>query len=260
MPTLPSGGEPHERRDVAESFGADAARYDRARPDYPAELIEFIVAAAPGRRLLDVGIGTGIAARQFEAAGCTVLGVEPDERMADLARAGGAEVEVTTFENWEPRGRTFDAVVAAQAWHWVDPPTGAAKAAGVLRPGSRLTVFWNVFQPPPEVATILADTYRRFVPESPAFFDRPAIDLYQHMTETAAHGMTQGGAFHTPEQWRTTWSRDYTRAELLEMLPTTGGMTRLPPGTRDAMLADLATRIGDFTVGYTTVAVTARRR
>ena len=258
MPTL--NPEPHRHREVAESFGADAGRYDRARPDYPAGLIARIVEAAPGPRLLDVGTGTGIAARQFAAAGCTVLGVEPDERMAGLARAGGTEVEVATFEKWEPRGRVFDAVVAAQAWHWVDPLAGAVTAAEVLRPGSRLTVFWNVFQPPPELATILADAFRRFFPEAPAFYDRPALDLYQHMVDNAGQGIVQADAFHAPEEWRTAWSRHYTRAEWLDLLPTTGGLTRVPPETRDALLADLATRIGDFTAAYTTVAVTARRR
>lgn len=71
---------------IAESFGSDAARYDRARPCYPAALVERIVAASPGPGILDVGCGTGIAARQFQAAGCRVLGVDPDARMADLAR------------------------------------------------------------------------------------------------------------------------------------------------------------------------------
>jgi ubiquinone/menaquinone biosynthesis C-methylase UbiE len=62
---------------VAESFGSDAARYDRSRPSYPDALVNRIVAASPGRRILDVGCGTGIAARQFQAAGCRVLGLIP---------------------------------------------------------------------------------------------------------------------------------------------------------------------------------------
>ena len=63
---------------MAESFGADAERYDRTRPRYPGALVERIIAGSPGLDVLDVGTGTGIAARQFQAAGCKVLGVEPD--------------------------------------------------------------------------------------------------------------------------------------------------------------------------------------
>ena len=71
---------------MAQSFGSDPERYDRARPSYPAALVERVIAASPGRDVLDVGCGTGIVARQFQAAGCSVLGVEPDARMAGHAR------------------------------------------------------------------------------------------------------------------------------------------------------------------------------
>lgn len=83
---------------TAESFGTDAEGYDRARPGYPDALVARVVAQSPGSDVLDVGCGTGIAARQFQAAGCTVLGVEPDARMAGFARARGLPVEVATFE------------------------------------------------------------------------------------------------------------------------------------------------------------------
>src|SRR3954452_11241485 len=102
---------------MAASFGADPERYERSRPRYPDAMVDAIVTACPGPDFVDVGIGTGIAARQLQAAGCNVLGVEVDERMARQARRDGFEVEVGTFESWEPAGRTFDAVAAGQAWH-----------------------------------------------------------------------------------------------------------------------------------------------
>ncbi len=78
--------EPHLHRQVAESFGSDAERYDRARPRYPQAMVARIVAASPGPDVLDVGCGTGIAARQFQAAGCRVVGIDVDARMAEWAR------------------------------------------------------------------------------------------------------------------------------------------------------------------------------
>jgi len=101
-PPADSAPELHQRRQVAESFGEDPGRYDRTRPPYPGALVKRIVAASPGPDVLDVGCGTGIAARQFQAAGCHVLGVEADARMAAFARRIGTEVEVATFEAWEP--------------------------------------------------------------------------------------------------------------------------------------------------------------
>ena len=271
MPTLPpdrlrpAAGGAHQQRQIAESFGADPERYDRTRPRYPELLVERIIAISPGRDVLDVGCGTGTAARQFQAGGCTVLGVEPDQRMAEFARRTGVDVDVATFEAWESAGRRFDAVVAGTAWHWVDPAAGAVKAAQVLRPGGRLAVFWHVFQLPSEVAVAFAAVYHRVVPDSPFSFEpaRPALESYAALVTTAADGIRESAAFTDPEQWRYDWDHSYTRDEWLDQMPTSGALTRLPPDKLAAVLEGTGIAIdamgGGFTMPYATVAVTAER-
>jgi SAM-dependent methyltransferase len=268
-PTSAPPPEPqlHQHRQVAESFGNDSERYDRTRPPYPGALVDRIIAASPGCDVLDVGCGTGIEARQFQAAGCTVLGVEPDARMAEFARRTGVEAEVATFETWEPAGRDFDAVIAGTAWHWVDPVAGAAKAAQVLRPGGRLAPFHHVLQSPPEVTEALAQVYRQVVPDSPFNLSSQAatspMNLYQPMFDKIADGIRAAGAFSEPEQWHFDWERTYTRDEWLDQLPTLGSLTQLPPGQLAAVLEGVGAAIdaigGSFTMHYTTVAVTAAR-
>lgn len=256
---MPTPTESHRRRDIAESFGAEAERYDRTRPSYPDEVIGRI--ARPGGHVLDVGCGTGISSRQFQAAGCVVLGLDVDARMAARAHDRGLETEVGAFETWDARGRTFDVVAAGQTWHWVDPVAGAAKAAGVLRPGGRLAVFWNAHRPPPEVAAAIFEVYRRVLPGSPfaAAAEAAADDPYAVMAGTAADGMRKAG-FAGPEQWRHEWQRDYTRAEWLDQVPTHGGHSRLPPDRLAEVLAGIGDAVGDgFTMRYTTVTVTALR-
>jgi SAM-dependent methyltransferase len=258
--------EPHRHRQTAESFGADAERYDRTRPPYPDALVARIVAASPGPEVLDVGCGTGIEARQFQAAGCAVLGVEPDARMVEFARRSGVQVEVATFEAWDPAGREFDAVIAGTAWHWVDPVAGAAKAARVLRPGGRLAPFHHVFQMPPEVMGALAEVYQRVVPDSPMDVRRltgPTLEAYQPLFATMADGIRAVGGFTEPEQWRFDWECTYTRDEWLDQLPTFGGLTQLTPDALATVLEAVGAAIdgmgGSFTMPYTTVAVTAAR-
>lgn len=269
MATLPSGGSPHSRpepyraRQLAESFGVDAERYDRARLPYPDALVARIVASMPGPEILDVGCGTGIEARQFQAAGATVLGIEPDERMANLARARGLEVEVATFETWEPGGRSFDAVIAGQSWHWVDPATGPAKAAEILHPHGRLAVFGHVFDPPPEVAGALATGLRRVAPEAPVAGPGQALELYRAMFSSFAERIREAEAFTEPEQWSFDWEQRYTRDEWLDLLPTTGNLTRLPPDKLAEVLDGAGKAIdeigGHFTMTWTTLATTAAR-
>lgn len=249
---------------MAESFGTDVERYDRARPAYPAELVTRVVAESPGPDFLDVGCGTGIEARQFRDAGCRVLGVDPDARMAEFARRGGIDVEVATFEEWDPAGRVFDAVVAGQAWHWVDPVAGPAKAAAVLRPGGLLAVFAHVFQPPAEVADALAAGIRAVLPDSPfAGESRSAAEIYEVMFTGFADGIRAAAGLGEPERWRFEWERGYTREEWLDFLPTTGGLTRLPPDALAEVLAGVGAAIdrlgGGFVLPYATLAVVARR-
>jgi len=274
------GRDPHHHRQIAESFGVDAERYDRARPRYPDAMIARVVAASPGPDLLDVGVGTGIDARQFQAAGCRVLGVEPDERMAAFARRTGIAVEVSTFEAWEPAGRTFDAVVAGQAWHWVDPVVGAAKAARVLRPGGRLALFWNAALPSPPLAEAFAAIQARFLPPDlaphlagadrppppAAGADRspPAAEAYRTMAAAADSGIAAAGAFDEPQRWSFDRDVTYTREEWLDQVPTTGLNTRLPPATLELLLAETAAAVdaagGAVPIHFTTVVVTAARR
>ncbi len=271
MPTIQpeqspdSAAQPHQARHVAESFGSDAGRYDRARPDYPGALVERILAASPGRDVLDVGCGTGIAARQFLAAGCQVLGVDPDARMADLARQDGLAVEVAKFEDWDPAGRAFDVVIAGQAWHWVDPVAGPARAAQALRPGGRLALFWNAFQPPPSLGEAFAKVYAQVLADPRSnFWNSRIIDMYERGCAKAADGIREAGGFGEPAQWRFDWERPYTRDEWLDQVPTFGGHSLIPPAKLDEMLAGIAAAIdaegGSFTMSYATVAVTAARQ
>ncbi|WP_069885463.1 class I SAM-dependent methyltransferase [Streptomyces luteocolor] len=263
MPTI-SRNEPHRHRQVAESFGVDAERYDRARPRYPEALVDRIVdGGAPA--VLDVGCGTGIAARQFRAAGCEVLGVEPDARMAQEAGRLGITSEVATFEGWDPAGRRYDVVAAGQAWHWVDPVAGAAKAARVLRPGGRLAVFWNVPELPPAVTAAFAEAYRRVAPDSPmAVSAAPgkAEEGYRPLLDLAADGMRRADGLDAPQEWRFAWEWTYTRDAWLDQLPTQGSLTRLPAERRVEVLAAVGAAVdtlgGTFTARYATIAVTAR--
>ncbi|WP_036346679.1 bifunctional 2-polyprenyl-6-hydroxyphenol methylase/3-demethylubiquinol 3-O-methyltransferase UbiG [Micromonospora sp. CNB394] len=263
---------------VTTYFDGGAALYDRSRPTYPDKLVRRIVEAAPGRDVLDVGCGSGIEARQFQAAGCTVLGVDPDGPMADHARSTGVPVEVGKFETWEPAGRMFDAVVAGTAWHWVDPIAGATQAARALRPGGLLAPFHHASLTPHELAdaagmalpgwtTRSAPAYRRSAPGSP--FDaagrrRSAMDLYQPMFDTIADGIRRTGCFDEPEQWRFDWERTYSRDEWLTLLPTQGSLAKLPPDDLARVLDEVGAVIdrmgGSFSLPYATVAVTAVRR
>jgi len=262
---LPMPSEPHQVREIAESFGTDAQRYERTRPGYPDAMVDAILAATPGHRVLDVGTGTGISARGFHQRGCQVLGVEPDEEMARVARHSGLDVEIATFEDWDPAGRVFDLVIAGQAWHWVNPVAGASKATHVLDPAGRIALFWNAMAFPAALAPGFAAVYRRVLPDFPFFQSGmpSGTESYTPLTAKAVAGIRQTQRFTDPEQWRFDWERAYTTEQWLDTVPTFGGHSRIPPEKLGELLEELGHLIDDaggtFTMGYTALVVTATR-
>lgn len=161
---MPHDVSVHEQRERAESFGAVAVEYDRYRPSYPDDLIDDLVALHPDA-VLDIGCGTGKAARLLAARGLHVLGVEIDPKMAEVARGHGIDVEVSGFEQWDDAGRTFNLVTSAQAWHWVDPALGAPKVRRLLAPGGTAALFWNYEELADDAQQIVDGVYRRLAPQ-----------------------------------------------------------------------------------------------
>src|SRR4051794_33203052 len=119
----------------ATSFGRVADVYDRARPEYPIEAVEWMLDGA-GAEVLDVGAGTGKLSRAVLATGRSVVAVDPDPDMpAELtAREPGVRTMVGSAESLPLPDASADAVVFGQAWHWVDPPAASREIGRVLRP------------------------------------------------------------------------------------------------------------------------------
>ena len=94
----------------------------------------------------------------------------------------------------------------------------------------------------------------------------PGLDAYSAIFTKAADGITASGAFTGPEpwqQWRYDWDQPYTRDQWLDLVPTAGGHSRLPPAVLRQLLDGIGTAIdsagGSFTMHYTAAAVTATR-
>ncbi|MFN8526250.1 MAG: class I SAM-dependent methyltransferase [Chloroflexota bacterium] len=136
-------------------FGGDPAGYERGRPDYPSRVYEILTARCglrPGTATLEIGPGTGLATRRLLELGASPLvAVEPDERLADYLvnrlRADGHAIDLrhASFEEAVLESASFDLVVSATAFHWLDQPVALAKVATVLRRGGWLVNWWNVF-------------------------------------------------------------------------------------------------------------------
>ncbi|GAA1960716.1 class I SAM-dependent methyltransferase [Kitasatospora viridis] len=263
-----SGDEERERLRL--TFTEDAELYDRVRPGYPARLFDDLARYAElgaRSRVLEVGCGTGKATVPLAERGYRVQAVELGAELAAVTRrrlAGFPDVAVTVgaFEEWALPAEPFDLVIAATAFHWLDPAVRVPKAADALRPGGTLAVVstHHVAGGTLDFFAASQEHYERFVPGTPPGLRlEPADAIPRDGAELAASGRFGPAAFHRYE-----WELDYTTREYLDLLCSYSNHRALPAESRAGLLRALGGLIdgahgGRVTKRYLTELLVARR-
>jgi SAM-dependent methyltransferase len=257
---VPCGVRDDERTKRALVFGEVAELYDRARPSYPDELIDDVVAAIPAAgdaRVLEVGAGTGKATKLLAPRLGRLVALEPDPAMAVIASRhcdslGNVDVVVDRFEDWVTAGPPFASIVAAHCWHWVDPRVGYAKARSLLDDDGVLAAFWNVpVLEHSELAPAINDAYRSL---APSLEDKTSTTRASFADSFERHPGFQVRGTHEYD-----WDQPYSAAEYTDMLCTHSDHHLLPEPERDALIADVRRVIddagGSITLRYETLLV-----
>ncbi len=229
------------------SFDAAACAYDNARPGYPEQMVDAILAYAqlPAQpRALEIGSGTGQATAQFAWRGIAVDAIEPGAAMAALTRekfdGSGLEVtvQVADFEEAEIESGAYDLVLASTSWHWLTPGARWQRVHEALRPGGTIAAFWTL-------------PHWRRTPLRPALdavYERSGADLttlgpmadveVQHdlLARQWLLDAPRRGAFSDLRSAIYQWSEIYDGAGYAELLSTYGDHLALEPGVRESLL------------------------
>lgn len=132
------------------TFNEVAEAYEAARPGYPPQLFDDLVAEIEGEHeIVEIGCGTGQATRPLLERGCRVTAVEIGAQMAAVAAerlrdfAGAFRVIRSSFEDSRLPDHSADAVVAATSFHWIEPDLALRRSARLLRHRGVLAV-WRI--------------------------------------------------------------------------------------------------------------------
>ncbi|GAB0108609.1 class I SAM-dependent methyltransferase [Nocardia sp. JMUB6875] len=228
------------RQRYSSSFGSVAAAYAEHRPDYAPTAARWALESAPGRRVLDLGAGTGKLTGTLVALGVDVTAVEPDPAML-------AELRLTlpvvrglqgSAESIPLPDASVDAVLAGNALHWFDMAVAGPEIARVLAPGGVLAGLWNVMDNRIDWVSGLERVSGR-----EAIGPRDTLSSWR--TATAGMHLPGSGAvarFGSPEQAEFTHSQRRTADSLVATIATRAGILVMPEQERASTLS----RIREF--------------
>lgn len=226
--------EPDLRLRHASSFGAAAVAYAEHRPDYAPAAVRWALEAAPGKRVLDLGAGTGKLTGTLVALGADVIAVEPDPAMlVELRRAlpavralpGSAEAIPL------PDG-SVDVVLAGNAMHWFDMAVAGPEIARVLAPGGILAGLWNVMDDRVDwVAGLERVAGSAAVGPRDTFSSWRAATAGSHLPNTGL-----AARFGSPEQAEFPHGQRRTADSLVATIATRAGVLVMPEQEREATL------------------------
>lgn len=135
------GGRAHELKHLM-AGGEEAAREVAwLKKTVYADIAHALQAYAPGKRVLDVGCGTGEALAFLQGEGFTALGIEPSSEASTVAAGRGIDVQNMTLEEYVEHCKTeraapVDAVLLLCVLEHVPDPAATIEAArALLAPG-----------------------------------------------------------------------------------------------------------------------------
>lgn len=214
--------------ELAASFDGAAELYERARPSYPDAAIDWLL-PADARVVLDLGAGTGKLTRAIVDRRLECFAVDPSARMLEQLRMAVPRAHAIqgTGESIPLHDAAVDAVVVAQAWHWMDPVPATREVARVLRPAGTLGLVWNMRDERVDWVARLGEIIH----------DGPSSELMDDPPRL-------GSPFGPTEQTVIDWVHELSRREVFDLIASRSHfITRTEPEQR--VIVDNVTRLLD---------------
>ena len=228
------------------SFEAVAEQYERARPTYADDALRWLadrIGIGPGRRILDLGAGTGKLTRQLVALGASVVAVEPGDAMRSLLErvVPKAEALAGSAEAIPLADASVDAITVGQAYHWFRPEEALAEMHRVLRPGGAVALLWNQWDEEDPLQHEIDELLEPLRP--PAAAQQEESDGRRALEASPLFGPIDDRLFRH--------RRALNADQLVEWISSTSAVVRSPPAEQKRIEARVRSLAGDGEVELT---------
>ena len=133
-----------------DKFNNIAEIYEKYRPSYPEEYINYIIEKCnlnSESLVADIGAGTGILTRQLLNRNLKVVGVEPNNDMRNILKKLELNKRFKAIEgkaeNTNLEDNSIDLIVVAQAFHWFDSERFRNECKRILKTNGKVCIMWN---------------------------------------------------------------------------------------------------------------------
>jgi SAM-dependent methyltransferase len=224
--------------------------YDRVRPRYPGRAFDDIFSyletdlsiAQP--RVLEIGPGTGKATRSLLEHGAHVVAVEIGPSLAAFLERklcsefpGRLHVINRSFEAYDVEARSFDLVVSATAFHWIDPAVRMQKSHDALRPGGAIAIIMtNQIRSDVDRGFFehVLPIYKKYRPD-----ERPAAPPDENVVPDEYEEVQSSELFVDVVLKRYRWDQTYATDAYADLVRSYANTQVMPEADREALIADL---------------------
>lgn len=237
-------------------YGEVAEAYNRVRPRYPQELIDWAIKFTKlpeNASILELGCGPGNATVSFAKLGFSMICLEPNQTACRLAKKNCSpypKVEIinTTFEEWDLETERFHAVLAANSLHWVSPQVRYTKTREALQENGYLIALWNLSpQPSYEIYQAMREVYQT---HEASFLNRyEDRNTQEEILKGLGQLILESGCFKNLRVEQIPCKIHYSIDDYLTLLSTLSFYIALEPVQRINLLENLRTVLAQVSDG-----------
>lgn len=170
-----------------QGFSAAAELYQRVRPSYPQEIVNWLIedlGITQQSKVIDLGAGTGKFLDYLKQATPHIIAVEPIAEMLEQLKIVHPEVQTQQASSDQIllKNNSIDAILCAQSFHWFANLETLTEMHRLLKSDGHLGLVWNQRDESVDWVKALADLLAQYEGDTPRFHSNEWQNVFQQQS------------------------------------------------------------------------------